>query len=247
LNPFTSALSIDEVLLLEEAGFEPVDLVMGSAYFHLGWSYAPWSQNQELGEISALTSRARHAAMKGLYQQLAACDGDGVLGTRLDVHREGHHAEFTAIGTAVRRRGGDRAAWRDARGWPFTSHLNGQDFWSLVRAGLRPVSLAFGVCVYHVAHQGLGAWLAQLGTNQEHAAFTQGLYDARELAMARMQWEAQQAGATGIVGIDVHETHHGWDSHVCEYLAIGTAVAEAKGKGESLAPARVVLSVDDAR
>lgn len=244
-TPFTSALTIDEVLLVEEAGFEPLELVMGSAYFHIGWAYASWSQNQELGEISALTSRARHVAMQRLHAQAAACGADGVVGLRLDVEREGHHAEFTAIGTAVRRRDGDGAAWRDRRGQPFTCPLSGEDFWALVRGGLRPVSLAFGVCVYHVAYQGLGAWIAQLGANQEHAAFTQAMYDARELAMARMQWEAQEAGATGIVDVAVHESHHGWGSHVCEYLAIGTSTAEIARAGEPLAPARVVLSVDE--
>ena len=39
---FTSDLSIDEILLVEEAGFEPVELVLGSAYFNVGWQNAPW-------------------------------------------------------------------------------------------------------------------------------------------------------------------------------------------------------------
>src|ERR1700758_850390 len=35
--------------------------------------------------------------------------------------------------------------------------------------------------------------------------FTQSLYDARELAMQRMQSEAQALGAKGIVGVDLQE------------------------------------------
>ena len=61
---------------------------------------------------------------------------DGVVGMRLEMEREGHHAEFVAMGTAVRRRTGDGAAWRDRHGRPFTSDLSGVDFWALVRARL---------------------------------------------------------------------------------------------------------------
>jgi hypothetical protein len=34
---FTSDLTIDELLLVEEVGFEPVELVLGTSYFHTGW------------------------------------------------------------------------------------------------------------------------------------------------------------------------------------------------------------------
>ena len=244
---FTSDLSIDEILLVEEAGFEPIDLVIGSSYFHIGWQAAPWTTNQEMTDVTAVMSRARHAAMQRLAAQVAACAGDGVVGVRIDVERDGHHAEFTAVGTAVRRRAGDGGSWRDRAGAPFACGLSGQDFWALVRAGLRPVGLAFGVCVYHIAHQMLSGWLQQLNANAEHAAFTQGLYDARELAMGRMQHEALRAGASGVVGVTVHEGRHGWESHVCEFLAIGTAIAPIEGALQHAMPQpRAVLSAEDA-
>ena len=59
-----------------------------------------------------------------------------------------------------------------------------------------------GTCVYHVAHQGLGGWLKRVGRNAEMPNFTQALYDARELAMERMQAEAEALEAEGIVGVD---------------------------------------------
>ena len=43
----------------------------------------------------------------------------------------------------------------------------------------------------------------QAGRNQEMVVFTQGIYEARELAVARMQAEAAQAGSSGIVGVSV--------------------------------------------
>ena len=82
-----------------------------------------------------------------------------------------------------------------------------------------------GSCVYHVAHQSLGAWLGKLGNNCEMPNFTEAFYGARELAMKRMQAEAAAAGGTGVVGVRVEEGSHGWHSHVIEFLAIGTAIA----------------------
>ncbi len=221
---FTSDLSIDELLLVEEAGFEPIELVMGSTYTHIGWQWAPWSTNTEMTQISQLMIYARQTAMQRLVAHAAQLGADGVVGMRLDMHRSGHNTEFTAIGTAVRRRTGDGAKWRDRHGLPFTCDLSGVDFWALVRGGFRPVSLAHGVCVYHVAHQSLGQWFSSIGANMEQPQFTQALYDARELAMERMQAEAARSGGTGIVGVQVREGSHGWESHVIEFVAVGTAI-----------------------
>ena len=40
---FTSDLSVNEFLMIEEAGFEPVGFVMGCSFFHIGiqWTVAP--------------------------------------------------------------------------------------------------------------------------------------------------------------------------------------------------------------
>ena len=130
-------------------------------------------------------------------------------------------AEFMAIGTAIKHRGGGNFRTLDNR--PFTSDLSGQDFWTLLKAGYQPLSLVMGTCVYHVAHQGLMQSMKQMGRNVEMPNYTQALYDARELALSRMQAEAEREGAVGIVGAQVKENSHGWDSHVIEYFAVGTA------------------------
>jgi uncharacterized protein YbjQ (UPF0145 family) len=251
-TPFTSDLTIDELLLIEEVGFEPVELVMGTSYYHIGWNSAPWSQNQELGNVSQMMLAARHMAMGRLVEQAMRFGADGVVGMHVEIEREGHHAEFCAMGTAVRRRAGDGAAWRDRNNRPFTCDLSGVDFWALVRGGYRPISLAHGVCVYHIAQQTLGGFLNAMMSNQvmknmEMPAFTQALYDARELAMGRMQYEAQLAGATaGIVAVDVHEQSHGWDSHILELVAVGTGIAPIVDAAHEVhAPAKAVLFADD--
>lgn len=220
---YTSDLSVDEALLLEELGFDPVEFVMGSSYFHVGYQLAGWSTNQEMARLTQSMVDARASAMRKLVDEVVAAGGDGVVGVRLDVDHRRHHAEFVAMGTAVVART-DRARWR-VGGQPFTSDLSGQDFWALVRGGYQPRAMVMGCCVYHVAHQSLGAWMRRVGNNCEMPNFTQALYDARELAMARMQAEARAAGAAGVVGMRVTENSYAWHNHVIEFLAVGTAVA----------------------
>ena len=135
------------------------------------------------------------------------------------------------------------AAHRNGR--PFTSDLSGQDFWTLLSAGYRPLGMVMGTCVYHVAPKRVGRVVqADQSLNVECAEFTQALYDARELAMERMQAEAEALEAEGIVGVQLQEGSHGWDSHVIEYFAIGTAVTPISDD-HTIPPPSFVLTLND--
>jgi len=109
-------------------------------------------------------------------------------------------------------------------GRAFTSDLSAQDFFRLLAAGAVPVAFVLGTFVYHVAHQGVIQSLRQVGQNQEMLQFTQGVYEARELALARMQAEAAAAQSSGVVGVTVEVKNHVWGEHATEFLATGTAV-----------------------
>ena len=242
---FTSDLSVNEFLLVKEAGFEPLGLVIGSSIYHVGIQYGSWKQNQELDVLSQAMYHARDLAMTRMEEEADQLGADGVVGVRLDVSRHewgGDLAEFIAVGTAVRHR--DGVLHRANNGRPFTSDLTGQDFYTLLSAGYRPLGLVMGTCVYHVAHQGLGGWFKRIGRNAEMPNFTQALYDARELAMERMQYEAVALQSEGIVGVQLTEGSHGWDSHVIEYFAIGTAVMPTSDDHTIPKPS-FVLSLND--
>ncbi len=222
---FTSDLSVNEFLLAREAGFEPLGLVMGSSLYHVGMQVANWKLNQEMTVLSQAMYNARHLAMTRMQEEASVLGADGIIGVRLNITSYAWAvglAEFMAVGTAVRSRSGQN--FRTVRGMPFTSDLSGQDFWTLLRAGYRPVGLVMGSCVYHVAHQSLGQWMKQVGQNVEQPNYTQALYDARELAMERMQAEAMGLAAQGVVGMSVKESNYEWESHVIEFFAIGNAV-----------------------
>ena len=49
---FTSDLSVNEFLLVREAGFRPLGLVLGSSIYHVGLQIGRWSQNMELDTLS---------------------------------------------------------------------------------------------------------------------------------------------------------------------------------------------------
>jgi uncharacterized protein YbjQ (UPF0145 family) len=153
-------------------------------------------------------------------------------------------SEFVAIGTAVRStRGGDFKTFQEKGGLPFTSDLSGNDFWTLLQAGYRPLSMVMGTCVYHVAYQGLSAWLGNVGRNVEQPNFTEAIYQARELAMGRMQREAEQCGAEGIVGVTIEEKSHVWGGHTIEFYAVGTAIKPIRADHEIPKP-KLALTLD---
>jgi uncharacterized protein YbjQ (UPF0145 family) len=240
---FTSDLSVAEFLLVKEAGFDPLGLVVGSSIFHIGFQQSNWKRSQEMTVLSEAMYGARELAMTRMEEEADQLGADGVVGVRLEVGRYDwgeHMAEFLAIGTAIRHREGE--LHRAPNGRPFTSDLSGQDFWTLLRSGHRPVGMVMGSCVYHVAHRGMLQSLRQAGQNVELPNFTQALYDARELAMERMQAEAEAVRAEGIVGVQLHEGNHGWGSHVIEFFAVGTAIVPY-GDERTIEPPQTVLDL----
>ncbi|MBS2000219.1 MAG: heavy metal-binding domain-containing protein [Candidatus Obscuribacterales bacterium] len=248
---FTSDLSVNEFLLVKEAGFEPAGFVVGSSIYHIGFQQAKWTKNEEMQTLTQALYHARELAMTRMEEEAYELGADGVIGVRLRVKHMSWNsdlAEFVALGTAVYHResakNGSRSPFRTHDDKPFTSDLSGQDFWTLLKSGYRPVGMVMGNCVYHIAHQTFGQWFKNVGQNVEMTNFTQGLYDARELAMERMQTEAENLKAEGIVGVDIHEGSYGWSTNVIEFFCVGTAIIPIRADHQIPSPS-LVLSVSD--
>ena len=326
---FTSDLSVNEFVLVREAGFEPIGLVMGSSIFKVGRSL-PSSKGDasiELVDTTRALYKARENAMSRMEEEADALDADGVIGVALTMNlsldpnrvrweqyrvwskwskeagfirpadvppagwfdswadiaarqwelwcaRSGwgqvpqppwsqsgqnpyalgvNSAEFIAIGTAIRHRGGK--PYRNAAGKPFQSDLSGQEFWMLIRSGYRPVGFVMGNCVQFVPPHVVGR--GSESRSEELSAYTHALYDARELAIERLQDEAEALGAKGIVGVTVSEQQHAWASkpwsignaaleygEVIELFVVGTAVIPT-GEADQLDSPQLVLSAND--
>jgi uncharacterized protein YbjQ (UPF0145 family) len=225
-NIFTSELGVAEFSLLTQMGCQPLGFVMGTSIFHTGWNSqnANSRENYELQNLSQAMYTSRELAMARMQAESDALGADGVVGVALSWKgvgwSEGVH-EFEAFGTAIRGPAGSQ--WKRPDGKSFSSDLSVDNFYRLVATGYIPVSFVLGTCVYHLAVQSMRQQLSQMRQNTELTVQTQGLYEAREIAMSRMQAEAERDGATGIIGCSVTE-HHLWSSHVTEFLAVGTSI-----------------------
>jgi uncharacterized protein YbjQ (UPF0145 family) len=180
----------------------------------------------ELQVLTQAMYNARELAMVRMRSEADHLGADGIVGVslRLQMYAWGQDVlEFVATGTAVKSTSAG-GAHRAPDGRAFTSDLSAQDFFRLLAAGAVPTAFVLGTCVYHIAHQSVMQSLRQAGQNQEMLLFTQGVYQARELALSRMQAEASAAGANGIVGVDVAVSNHVWGEHATEFFATGTAV-----------------------
>ncbi|MBE7189021.1 heavy metal-binding domain-containing protein [Jatrophihabitans endophyticus] len=247
---FTSDLSVNEFLLVREAGFRPLGLVVGSSIYHVGYQFGRWSRNMELDVLSQAMYHARELAMQRMEAEADALGADGIVAVRLEIDFKEFGrdlAEFVAIGTAVKADGADVPAgfrWRNNKNLPFTSDLSGQDFWTLLQAGYAPLGMTMGTCVYHVAHQRAMQKLGTIGVNTEIPQFTEALYDARELAMTRMQAEAEQLEAEGIVGVQLLALPHQWGGHTTEFFAVGTAIRPIRDDHRIATPSLVLPLTD---
>jgi uncharacterized protein YbjQ (UPF0145 family) len=291
---FTSDLSTSEFLLIKEAGFDPVGMVVGSSIYHVGYqpvfasgmgSFAPGFapgyayEDQELTILSQAKYRARELAMGRMEAEAQALGADGVVGVRLDTgeYEWGQDlVEFIAVGTAVRARQ-NGTSFRTRFGKPFTSDLSGQELRTLLHAGYKPLGLVMGTCVYAAFQNGWdfyqlaglnlsGLTVSVTSVNVEIDQFTQALYSARELAMRRMQTEATELGAEGIVGMrltvernltksdaefmhDLQDAAHNgppnqqWRMFRVDLVAIGTAIAPLEAS-HAIATPQMIVELD---
>lgn len=213
--PYTSTLSVSGLALAAREGVVPISQVMGSSVYKLGWSAQnmpgrnsfSWTQRRGtelLADLSRGWNEVRELALGRMRQEAERCGADAVIGVRLErsEHDVGEDTiEFTAFGTAVRLP--PAPARRGAPDGPVLSALALDEWWKLHRAGYS----AAGVAATSTAVYVHGGWSAGFRTrswsNQELPEFTQGVYDARELALMRWQQGARELGADGVVGVTI--------------------------------------------
>ncbi len=121
---------------------------------------------------------ARHALAGDVQRAASRDDADGGGGRSARGGRDrrsapGHRA--LRMGTEHGRVHRDRhpvkhrdgVLHRAPNGRPFQSDLSGQEFWTLLRTGHRPVGIVMGSCVFHVGRRGPLRTIAQTGRNVE--------------------------------------------------------------------------------
>jgi uncharacterized protein YbjQ (UPF0145 family) len=216
---WTTALAVDELEAVIDAGFRPAGVVLGTAMCRVPLAPLRSTHSVELGMLTQAIHEARHAALQRMVGEAATLEADGVVGVDVQVvlHAGALDAiEILATGSAVRAAKPTDGVW--------TAALTGHELEAIKRCGYRPLRVVFGVCVYHVAHRVMQQTPAA-GPNTEVHQYTQALYDGRELAVARMQADA--GDAAGVVAVNVDVSPRVWGDQAIEFLATGTAVATA--------------------
>ncbi len=241
---FTSDLTVNEFLLVEEAGFTPLGLVMGSSIYQIGLQTRRWSQSTELDKLTQAMYTARELAMTRMEEEADVLGADGIVGVRLDVnyYEWGKStAEFIAVGTAVKARTGRRGVTpRESpsrrtcpartSGRSCTPATHRSDWYSVRASTTWPI----GHCS--------APWAPPVGPPScpisRRPCTTRG-----ERAMTRMEEEASRLQAAGIVGVQLIEKSHMWGSHTIEFLAIGTGV-RSLGDDHVVPPPVPVITMD---
>lgn len=227
---FTSDLSVNELLLTAECGYQPLGQVMGSAVFQIGIQYLP-GVSGELKVVTEANILARKRAMDRLQLEASMLKADGVVGVRLVKKNFGDElrfVEFLAIGTAV------RSVDKTKTESPFLSALTGQEHWALREAGCSPVGFAYGYCSYFQAPDWRNASTPTLFQNKEYTFLTQGLYTCREIATDRMLEDFRGVSATGVVGVTVETGVSGsvMEGLIYDFVTYGTAITRHSSSSE---------------
>lgn len=108
---------------------------------------------------------------------------------------------------------------------PFTSDLTVDEHHAIRSVGFAPVGLVLGSCVYQIGYTGgycgYGRSYGRASV-VEATGIRQSLYDARMLALSRMQQESAQLGGDGVVAVRLEIRPY--PAGGLEFQAIGTAI-----------------------
>lgn len=253
---FSSDLTCREYMLLKELGVQTLGQVMGTCFYKIGFNrVGSWSTSTgELTELTHAQHTSRLRAVERMQKEAAMLGAHGVVGVHLKRVNHGWSGgltEFTAYGTAIRI-----PDWPEGK-TPFTSSLNGQEFWQLHKAGYEPLGLVMGVCAYYMytdistRNAMRNWWGGNNNNNQEIELYTQGFYRGRHLAMSRLTMELGELRADGAVDMtiephlqeieyEVNDTRY--IDLLLNFVAMGTAVRAVplKDRGELRKPLLVL-------
>lgn len=203
---FTSALSVNENLLLSKLQVRPIAQVMGTAFFKNPLYLNSTTMNQALSlSFNQVMSEARARAFDRLIREVRALKADGVVDVTIKEAGIGFHdvhVEFTVIGTAVKLAGGYSGTE------PFSCNLSGADFYKSLQAGYLPRKVIFGSNLCYERSNfstrlATGQSFFGLGglNNQEVQSWTESALSARQFAYREFLANATNLHSEGIIGL----------------------------------------------
>jgi uncharacterized protein YbjQ (UPF0145 family) len=240
---FTSGLSVADFALTRLESIRPICQVMGTSVYKVGWQSYPWSSgwgsDAVLTELSALTDAwndARARALRRLAEEAGHAGCHAVVDVTFDNRRHeflNDEIEVLVNGTAVHLPEGVGEAAR-----PVLTDLSLPDYILLRRGGYAPVGIVASTSVFYIVPsqqtQRLTTGWQRFQPNQELVDFTQGIYEARENAIARATEQARALGSGGLVGMsvehdvdvrEIEQNNNKREDLIVTFHIIGTAIA----------------------
>ncbi|MEA2150848.1 MAG: hypothetical protein QOD69_2678 [Solirubrobacteraceae bacterium] len=239
---FTSGLSVADYALTQLETIRPVCQVMGTSVYKVGWQNYPWSSgwggDARLMELAQLTHAWNDARARALHRLALEAEHAGCHAV-VDVTFENRahsflndEIEIVVNGTAVHLPEGASAER------PILTDLSMPDYVLLRRAGYEPVGVVASSSVFYIVPsrqtRRLTTGWQRMQPNQELPDFTQGVYAARENALARASAQATALGAGGLVGMsighdvevrEVEQNNVTREDLIVTFHVLGTAIA----------------------
>jgi uncharacterized protein YbjQ (UPF0145 family) len=254
---FTSDLAPDEMALLRKKGYKARGLVMGSAMYHVGQLFVSANADCEIKNLSDAYNECSKLAVERMRKELHLIGAHGVLGVRMEIVRH-EWAEKTIevqiIGTAVEA----KTAPHPAKAW--LSDLSAQEWFALTRAGFEPVGLVWGHCAWWLFTTYLDDNNERSWSNIEMTHWSEGLSNARHLALKKVKSQTKALGGSGVVGVNIQRRMDrmrlvgGTNAAANERLhhnillsIVGTAVKASGREPHSVQQTTTVLSLRDGR
>ncbi len=232
--PWTSALSVSDWLLLQKYKVKPLRLVMGTSYYHFGFSetfYQAFSASGELQQVESALYSSCELAIKRLQEEAELLGAHAVVGIKMKNRMpytgiKAHEVEYTFTGTAITLEGVEKPAK------PILTSCSVPEFVKLVESGSMPVGLALGIGIYY-QYGGLFQYRKNSFRTQEFKDYTQASYHARQLAMRHLAQDAKRHGGHGTLAeqlnFRVNQIPRSNDNdeqldYMLEFIAVGTVV-----------------------
>jgi len=229
---------------------------MGTSVYKVGWQNYPWSSGWgsdarlvELAQLTHAWNDARARALGRLAQEAEHAGCHAVVDVTFEDRRHeflGDEIEIVVNGTAVHLPEGA------GEQRPILTDLSLPDYVLLRRAGYAPVGVVASTSVFYIVPsrqtRRLTTGWQRFQPNQELVDFTQGVYEAREQALARASEQALGLGAGGLVGmtvdhdVEIREVERNdtkREDLIVTFHVLGTAIAP-HGEHRPLDPKTIV-------
>ncbi|HUB93687.1 MAG TPA: heavy metal-binding domain-containing protein [Verrucomicrobiae bacterium] len=216
-----SGLSGNEMYCAYLLGYAPGDLLVGNSVFSMGFIGGLGSGIRTFvgGEITQYTNmiaEGRRLSLHRFEQELQQTGGSGATGVTSELIFHPGNVEFLTVGSTIHRADGQT----DSSG--FTTSADAQELFCQWDAGYAPSSFVFGNVAYSIGvGKGITGALRQLAKG-EVRQYSDIFNKTRNLALQRLQHEAQERGANSVVGVRTTILPIG-TSGVQEMVMIGTA------------------------